>query len=161
VNERKPNLFFVQGAAHQGKSTLTRHFRDHIDVEVIYTDQVFWRWCDKYHKAETRKVRASLGRYFPHLPGELRREWFEYLANRVIRICATAKRDVVVEGWLLTLLPKDLKEAIRAKSNLMTVTMRKFVAHTRAGTVTVEKRDYKTAVARLRELITKPYGKNR
>jgi SAM-dependent methyltransferase len=125
-----PNLFFIQGQPHQGKSSLTRFFRQSLDCEVLPTDQLFWRWCDRYHKKETRQVRVSLGRYFPFLPINLRREWFEYLTNYTLSVTKYAKPDMVIEGWLLTLLPKDLKLVLYSRTNILNVTMRRFVAHT-------------------------------
>lgn len=125
-----PNLFYILGASHQGKSSLTRYFRQTLDCEVIPTDQIFWRWCDKYHPQETHKARWSLGRYFPSLRTALRREWFEYLTNYLLARIKYAKPDMVIEGWLLTLMPKDLKALLSHACTLINITMRHYTAHT-------------------------------
>jgi 2-polyprenyl-3-methyl-5-hydroxy-6-metoxy-1,4-benzoquinol methylase len=149
-----PNMFFIQGAAHQGKSTLTRHFRQSLNTEVVQTDQLFWRWCDKYHPKETRNVRVSLGRYFPHLPADLRREWFEYMTNYVLSVTRYARPDMVIEGWLLTLLPKDLKEVLHRRCSILTVTMREYAAHTSGKTFKPTGTDYLPVVDALKKRLT-------
>jgi SAM-dependent methyltransferase len=146
-----PNLFFIQGQAHQGKSSLTRHFRRTLDCEVLPTDQIFWRWCDKYHPKETKDVRVSLGRYFPYLSTELRREWFEYLTNYTLSVTKYARPDMVIEGWLLTLLPKDLKEVLHSRCSIMNVTMRHFAAHASKRVFQPTGRDYNKVVDALQE----------
>jgi 2-polyprenyl-3-methyl-5-hydroxy-6-metoxy-1,4-benzoquinol methylase len=145
-----PNLFFIQGQPYQGKSSLTRHFRQSLDCEVISTDQLFWRWCDKYHYKETRNVRVSLGRYFPYLSSNLRREWFEYMTNYVLNVTRYGRPDMVIEGWLLTLLPKDLKEVLHDRCNLLTVTMRQYTAHSKSKSFKPEGTDYGPVVEGLK-----------
>jgi 2-polyprenyl-3-methyl-5-hydroxy-6-metoxy-1,4-benzoquinol methylase len=150
-----PNLFYIHGQPHQGKSSLTRHFRQSLDCEVLPTDQIFWRWCDKYHPVETREARWSLGKHFPHLPNPLKREWFEYLTDYALACTKYARPDMVMEGWLLTLLPKDLKAILHHRTTILSIAMRQYVAHTSRRNYAAEGSNYTKVVSELKRRLTR------
>jgi SAM-dependent methyltransferase len=128
-------------------------------VEVVPTDQLFWRWCDRYHPKETVKVRQSLGRYFPYLSQALRHKWFTYFVRHVLSVAKYAHPDLVVEGWLLTRLPTEMKDILRQHANLMTVTMRAYGAHTDKKVFKPVNKNYFPVVSALRDRLTRVYDK--
>lgn len=96
-----------------------------------------------------------MGRYFPYLPNALKTEWFDYMTNYVLSTTRYGRPDMVLEGWLLTQLPRELKEVIKYSSNLLTVTMRNYAAHAPGAILKANGHDYTEVVAALRTKMRK------